>query len=222
MTHVLKATVMLGAVIALLGCNAPPPPEPVIPELTYSHLTPFRFQVGAREVVNAYQPPLKAPHVEHEAPLAPAKALRRWAEDRLVAAGGPGLVRATIQDAAIVEKPVDVNTDFESSFTTEQIAEVTARVAMQVEIRGADGRRVGVAEAAAQRTRSLPEGLTLMERDVFLFELVEAVMKDFDATMATQINRYLSGVIAARPIPPATAGIRVAASPGGMPWSMPR
>lgn len=176
----------------VVGCNAPPPPEPVIPELTYSHLTPFRMAVTAREIIDAYRPPLQSPNVDHMAPLKPAAALTRWAEDRLVAGGGDGLLRVTIIEGAITEKPAEVNSDLESSFTTEIVADVTATVAMRLEIVDINGNILGTAEANARRTRSLPEGLNLMQRDVFLFELVEAVMKDFDGAMTARINQYMS------------------------------
>ena len=89
------------AALALAGC-APPPP-PAYPQIDFGGRAPIRIAAAALEVVDLYRPPLAAPHVEHVSPAIPSLVFKRWAERRLVPAGGSAALRVTIEDARIVE-----------------------------------------------------------------------------------------------------------------------
>ena len=73
---------IVGAVLVLVGCNAPPP-VPKFPEITYSHMAPIQLDVKRIEVVWAYAPPYAPPNVDHLFPTSPGRAAERWAYDRL-------------------------------------------------------------------------------------------------------------------------------------------
>ncbi len=188
----LAALAVLAA--ALSGCNAPPP-SAIYAEITFSHLEPYRFEVAAVEVVVPFVAPLKPPHVEHLSPTPPADLMRRWVADRVMAVGAVGAVRVTISDARIVMTVLKVNEDLKDRFTTEQVARYDARAEMLIEV--LDGRNLvrAHAGAVATRSRTVPEGLNMRQRDQVLFELTEALIADLDRALGPNIERYLVGYL---------------------------
>lgn len=188
----LAALAVLAA--ALSGCNAPPP-SAAYAEITFSHLEPYRFEVAAVEVVVPFVAPLKPPHVEHLSPTPPADLMRRWVADRLQPVGTDGAVRVTISDAHIVMTVLKVNEDLKDRFTTEQVARYDARAEMLIEV--LDGRNMVQAHAGAVATRSrtVPEGLNMRQRDQVLYELTEALIADLDRALGPNIERYLVGYL---------------------------
>ncbi len=191
----LAALAVLAA--ALSGCNAPPP-SAAYAEITFSHLEPYRFEVAAVEVVVPFVAPLKPPHVEHLSPTPPADLMRRWVADRIVAVsavGADGAVRVTISDARIVMTVLKVNEDLKDRFTTEQVARYDARAEMLIEV--LDGRNLvrAHAGAVATRSRTVPEGLNMRQRDQVLYELTEALIADLDRALGPNIERYLVGYL---------------------------
>lgn len=94
-------------VLALAACAAPPA-RPTYPEITWAHLPPFELDVAAVEVVSEYEPPYKEPNVEHLFPVPPGEAARRWADDRIRAAGTEGRAKVVIKRASVTETPLEL------------------------------------------------------------------------------------------------------------------
>lgn len=185
-----SALVVLAIAGAVSACAAPPP-EPVYPQLTYGHLGAIRLNVAAVEIVEVYVPPLTPPNVEHEFPITPAAAARRWFEDRLQAVGTAGLALAVVREASVVEVPLKKTTGLTGLVTTDQSERYDAKLVMEVEIRSAIGDREAFIRAVATRSRSVPEDITLNDREKVFFELTEALMNDINAELLNQINQHL-------------------------------
>ena len=66
---------------------------------------------------------------------------------------------------------------------------------MRIEIINSLGEIEGRAEALAHRTRSVSEGITLVEREQIWFELTEQVMRELDVELEATIRRYLGNYI---------------------------
>lgn len=184
------------ALLAVLGLGvvacAPAPPPLKYPEVNFRAAPPLRIDAAVVEVVEAYVPPLRAPHVEQDAPVAPSTLLRRWAEQRLEATGDRGRVLATIRDARIVETVLATNQTVEGSFTTEQAARFEGRVAMTVELLDAAGGARASVEGEAKRTRTLPENATLREREEVLFQMSEDLANDLDKVLEANIRQHFA------------------------------
>lgn len=178
-------------VILALGACQQPPPRPTYPELTWTHLAPFQLDVAEVEIVSEYEPTFRPPNVEHLAPAAPEEAARRWAEDRLQAAGKEGRAKVIIREASIVEVPLELEEGVRGYVTTEQAERYDAVVEVEIEIRNPRGYRDGFVTARAERTRTVPEDITLNERERVWFELTDGLMKDFDAEMSKNIREHL-------------------------------
>ena len=186
-----KAGLCVLAAVTLAAC-APLPPELRFPEISFADRAPFRFDAAAVEVVEAYRPPLESPHVEHEAPVAPGTALRRWVDQRVAAAGSRGRVRVTIEDASIVETPLATNRDLEASLTTERAARFEGSVALRIALIDEGGSELAMLRAKSARTRSLPEDATLRERDQLLFTLTQDLANDIDSIMSERIPAHFA------------------------------
>jgi len=185
--------IALFTAMSLLMTACLPAPQPAkFPEISFRSAPPFRIDAAALEVVDEYVPPLAAPHVEQDSPVPPSTLLRRWAEQRLEATGVRGRVRATIRDARIVETRFATNQTVEDSFTNEQSARFEGRVAMTVELVGANGLPTASVEGEAKRTRTLPENATLREREELLFQISEDLVNDLDKVLDANIRQHFA------------------------------
>jgi hypothetical protein len=182
------------AAAAALGACASPPPRQRFPDLTYGHLGQFRLDASRVEIVSEYRSPMAAPNIEHLLPVNPEQALRRWGQDRLQATGTAGrYVRFVITDAKVVDTELPRTPGMRGAFTTDQTNRYDGSLAAAVEIREERGNyRAGVATAWANRSRTVPEGITVNDREKVWFELVESMMNDINAELDRQIKANLA------------------------------
>ena len=176
----------------LAACETPPPAHK-FPNLTFAHLGALNLNVATLEVVSDYRAPLKKPNVEHLFPAPPERTLKRWARDRLKAAGEGGSARFVISRAAVTETPLMMKTGLTGAFTTDQAERYDAVIEATLEILGPGGIRKGFASARVIRSRTVEEGISLNVREKMWFELTEALMKDFNAEMENNIRSHLGG-----------------------------
>ncbi|MFQ5939211.1 MAG: hypothetical protein ACE5KL_03960 [Alphaproteobacteria bacterium] len=186
----LSLIALAGALAAALAACETPPPRPAFPELTWAHLAPFSLDVAEIAVTSDYAPPLAAPHVEHLFPTPPLGAAERWAGDRLRAAGGEGRASVTITDARVIETRLEGSGGLTGMFTTEQAERYDAAVEVVIEIRSDRGYLDGRVRARAERSLTVPEDLTLNEREQVWFELTEALMADLNAELEANIQEH--------------------------------
>lgn len=195
----LSARPVLFGVLALLaaGCQMPPQKQ-TFPALTYAHKGPITFNVGQVDVVSRYVSPMKAPNVEHLAPVPPNQALMQWGRDRLRADGGPGLVRFAVTEAKIVDVPLPIEGGVRGSLTRQQSDRFVATLAAEITVLDAQGTQRGFVRANAERSRTIAEGTPPAERDKVLFELTESVMNDMNSNLEQSIRLHLSRFIQAQ------------------------
>lgn len=173
---------------ALSACETPATPR--YPEITFTHKPPIRLVVSEVRIVDRYEPPLKLPHVEHEFPVTPAEAAKRWARDRLVANGADGVATFSIKEASAVEVPLEKTGGITGLFKTDQSERYDAVLEVELEVQNARGGR-GFVQTRAMRGITVPEDATLNERERVYFEVTEKLLKDFDAEMEKNIGQFL-------------------------------
>ncbi len=174
---------------ALAACaNAPPPPQ--FPPISFAAAGRFAFAAERVEVAQDYQAPLAPPNVEHLFAQRPDATLRRWAAERLSASGrGEHLVRFVILDARVTETELPKPTGLRANFTNDQAQRYDGRIEAAVEVRQLRGNfRDGYATAAATRTRTVAENISLNDRERVWYEMVVEMMKDVDAELDRQIR----------------------------------
>lgn len=178
-------------VLALGACSADPPERPIYPDLTYRHLPPIKLAVARVEVEDAYTPPLRAPNVEHEFPVSPAAAARRWSDDRIRAVGKEGSVKVTLREASVIEVALKKTEGLTGAVTTDQSERYDGTIVMEIEVLSENGDREAFVTATARRSRTVPEDITLNEREKVFFEMTEAMMNDLNAELERQIQQHL-------------------------------
>jgi hypothetical protein len=186
----LKAPVLALLAIAFLASCSSEPQRP-LPKLTFVHQPPIRLNVASLEVVSTYKEPRKPPYVEHKFQTPPEEALKRWAEARLRPMGRAESARYTVTNAAVTEESLAKTEGIAGAFKKEPSERYTATVEAQLEILNANGRLIQLASARATRSRSVMEDAKPEERERVWFELLEALMKDFDKEMEKAIRLYM-------------------------------
>ncbi len=192
MTSAMKflAVTMLCAFV--LSSCATPPPLRQFADITFANLPPLRLSVATVAVSSDYRPAMAPPAVDHLFPVPPARALRRWAKDRLKAAGPRGRARFIILDASVKEVPLKIRKGIEGIFYKEQSERYEAVIEARLEIIDAMGVVRGRARARATRTQTVREDASINARETVWFEMTEALMGDFNAEMEKNIRAYLS------------------------------
>ncbi|HYE00905.1 MAG TPA: hypothetical protein VEH84_16095 [Alphaproteobacteria bacterium] len=189
-----RRAVLLGlAAIAAAGCQMSPPRNE-FPPLIYSQLGPIRLDVAQVDVIDQYAPTMALPNVEHLMPIAPADAVRRWAQDRLVPTGATGVARVVIRDASVRETPLPKTQGIQGAFTTDQDRRYDGRIDVEVEVMDSRGGR-SVAGATVTRSTTTPEGTTLLQRDRIWYEMVERMMLDFNGQIERAIRENMSSAL---------------------------
>ena len=165
------------------------------PEITYKHRPPLRFDVGQVVIDKRYSEPLAPPNVEHLIPVPPAALAAQWARDRLVAAGSVGRLVYTIQDASVVETPLDTKSGIEGLFTVDQSERYEGHLTVQVRLEGITGLARASVAAEAERWVTVPEDATLNEREATWFALSKALMNDLDVELEKALFQYMAAHI---------------------------
>src|SRR5258708_3057470 len=174
----LRRTLLILLVAGLAGCTSEPPPAR-LPEMTFTNLQKIPLEVAVIDIVDEYNPPFAPPNVEHKMPVPPARAARRWAEDRLIAVGNSGRAVVTIHDAHVTETILKKGSSgLTGAFTTEQTARYDAVLEMSVAIRNDRGFQDATAQARAVRSQTVPEDISPNKLDEVSDATLETLMRD--------------------------------------------
>ena len=151
-------------VFVLGACETPVQLE-IMPELTFGHLPTIELNVAKIKFDNRYTPPLKSPNVEHLFPTPLGKVLNQWASSRLKPVGGSDAARLIISDASVAETALKKDTSFTGTFTKQQSHRYDLKIEATLEIYGLTGKRRGFATAVATRLQTMPEDVSLNQRE---------------------------------------------------------
>lgn len=191
----LSRRLLLGLPLVLLvaGCQEPLPPVQELPDISFKHRPAIGLDVAVIDRRQPFVPSGELPHIEHEVPIPPAEVARRWGEDRLRAAGASGSAVYSILDASIVRTDLKTDQGLTGAFKTEQAERFEAR--LEVRLDAENGNRRGHVNAVVVRTQTLPENLTLDERDVRLIAFVEQLGRDLDERLEAEIVDNLGSFV---------------------------
>jgi len=186
----LFAVVVLGLVV---GCahgyeSFEPPP------LDFGDRAPIRLAVDRVSIESTYESQGE-PFIEHTLVLTPEEAARRLLEHRLEAVGGPGAMRAVIQDASVVEEALETETGIRGWLTTEAAARLRGNLRVRVERLDEQGRVTGSITTAVTRTTAILEDTPYARRQELAYELVLDLVDDLDAGLIANIEENFASVI---------------------------
>ncbi|MBH62577.1 MAG: hypothetical protein CL569_09035 [Alphaproteobacteria bacterium] len=186
----LKLSVLVLLLIGLTSC-AVPAPTPTYPEITFSHLPTIRLNVAEVDIIENYVPPHRAPNVDHLFPITPMAALRQWVVDRIEAAGQTRRGRVIIEDARVVAVALPVRKGLQGLFYKEQEVRYDAAMEARVEVRSDRGYRDSFATARVVRSKTVPEEMTLAEKDELFFKLTEDLIKELNSVLEANIREHM-------------------------------
>ena len=189
----LKLFAVLG-ILGLAGCEASAP-TPKLPEMTFRHLPAISLDVLNIKIVSKTNHGIEAPHIGHQFPTPPEKAMTRWAEDRLQSGGSSGTAIFTILEADATGKSLKIDTGVTGVFRKQLSDRYTVMVEARLDIFDSRGRSQAFATANATHTTTAREDISLHDRRQLWFELLEKLMAEFDKTMETQIRINLGAYL---------------------------
>lgn len=181
---------LAGLAVAILASCETTLPLNEFPELQYNHLAPIRLDAVRIELVEQYKSIGARPYVEHEFPHRPATIAARWATDRLKAVGTANVVRVTILKGSVVEVPLARTTGVKGVFTIDQSEQYDGTLSVRIEIIGPGKRQLAYVTSQATVSRSVPEDITLADREKVWFRMTEAMMNDLNLSLERQIRQH--------------------------------
>lgn len=187
-----RSIVVAGLIAFGLGGCETPAPKPVFPDLTYGHMPVFSLDVARIEIEQTYRAPAARPNVDHLFPVKPGTAAVRWLRDRLQAVGSARTAVATVQRAAVVEVPLKKTPGVRGSFTVDQSERYDAALEVQIRIIANNGHQEAVISVQVERSRTVPEDITIDGRQRVWFEMTEAMMNDLNAQLERQIRTHFT------------------------------
>ncbi len=176
--------------LALAGC-ATPPPRQNLDTISYSERPPIRLDVREVEIQRSYQPPNAAPNVDHLFPVPPAAGAQLWAVDRLKAVGPTRRARFIVREATVIEVPLERESGLAATFTIQQSERYDARLVAELQILSEDGRIEGSVTVEVEHSRTVPENLTLNERERTWHTMTQALLDEMDRQLDKTIKEAL-------------------------------
>ncbi len=166
------------------------------PELTYKHYPSIRLAVNTIVIDQTYrQPmpnlPIEVEHVDHLSPLNPSQSIKRWAEQRLQAAGGDYNARVAIIEASMLKVPLEKDESFIGWFKDELGHRYDLTLDVFVEVLDPRGFVVASANSVVRRSISLPESASLAETQDAWFKMTETAMQDLNEELPNAMYEYL-------------------------------
>ena len=185
--------VLVFPMFMVTACQTPLPKQD-FPELTWTHLSSYVFNVGKVEVVSKFSAPLEEPHIEHLLPFTVQVAAMNWGRDRVRAGGkAGGTVVFIVEDASVVEAPLQKHKEgVEGYFTDEQSERYNMKVKVRIKVRSGDRLSTGSVVAHAARTQTVPEDISLDQRERVWFSMTEALMRELNAVLEVNIPKHLT------------------------------
>jgi hypothetical protein len=157
------------------SCSSEPPPRS-FPPLHYDYLTPLTLNVAAIDIDDHWQS-ISPADLSALSPQRPKDALVAMAQDRLKIGGSSGRAVFTIDDASLIR-----NGDA-----------IFGSLAVHLDLVGADGARLGFAEARVSRTRT---GLgSRSELPGVLYDFTRQMMDAMNVEFEFQVKRSLSTLL---------------------------
>jgi hypothetical protein len=179
--------------VALTACDTTVK-GPNFPPISFADKPQIALDVGRVDVVRAYVPPGAPPNVEHLFPVDPLLSVERWARERLRPVGAGGVAKVVIKQASVVEVPLQRTTGVRGALTTDQTERYDGVMEVEVEVTHSDGRR-GLVASRTTRSRTVPENVSLHERETVWYQMTEVMMREIDASLERQMREHLGAFI---------------------------
>lgn len=188
--RIFYSVLTLGSLFLTVACETPVATRE-LPSLTFVHLRPFKLDVASIEVVNQFKSPMTPPNIEHRLPTPPATALMQWVKDRLKATGNSGTLKVFIEDASATEIRLNRDESLKGHLTKQQSHAYSASLQATILLTNSYGVGLASAKAAATRSTTIREDLSINERERVWLNLVDRLMTDFNQQIEISLRQHL-------------------------------
>ena len=183
----------LGLLSGLLAACDTPPARQQFADVTFQHMRPFSLDVGSVQVVPGYRPGPDDNSAEY--PQAPSEAVAQWARDRLKAVGARGQADFTIVEAKATRTALPRSSGLSAALNKDQSDRYDLAIEVRLEAFNPVLGKSGTVTERVTRSQTVAEDLTLNQREVVLFNLLDDAMKDLNARLEQSIPQYLAPLL---------------------------
>ena len=180
--------------LLLAACDTPPDRQR-FPEITFQHLPPINLDVAQIEIASDYRSADHADDNAAEYPEAPEKLAADWARDRLKAVGSRGQANYTVVEARAVRVPLPRSSGIDAALKTEQSDRYDLSITVRLEAGNPLSGKSGTVTETVTRSQTVPENMTLNQREAVLFNLLDTAMKDLNKRLEASIPQYLGPLV---------------------------
>ena len=177
-------------VSGLLYACANQAPIEQFPDITFSHLKPFKINTAKVVVENQFHPPIKAPHIEHTLRMPPKIAMVSWLKDRFQPIGSSGILSLIIKDATVTEEPLSIDKSLKGRLTKQQSVIYKMIVSASLQVKDKNGKIMATASASTERSVTAREDISLNDRDRLLLEMAGDLIRDFNNSIEPNIYSH--------------------------------
>ena len=185
---------LFAALLSLAACNTPPDRQ-TFPEITFQHLPPINLDVAEIEIVSDY----RATDVQNENsadyPETPEKLALDWARDRLRKVGTRGQATYRVVEARALRVPLPRSSGINAALKTEQSDRYDLVITVELDAGNPLSGKAGTVRETVTRSQTVPENMTLNQREIVLFNMLDAAMKDLNARLEASIPQYLGPLV---------------------------
>ncbi len=170
-----------------------------LPELTFAHIEFLPVNVGSIKIENEYDPALNVGDVSSSFPTPPDIALRRYIENRLEPAGETGVLHFVIEDAQVTQHVLEQDGILGKWLQAGErdSYEVSIRVRLYTDF--AAGHQSSQSVLTLRRTLTIPDALSLAEREFEQLSFLELLMEDVGQAVTQVLEQKMKLVSVSAP-----------------------
>ena len=187
-----RVALILAAGTFLAGCTANPMTR-TLPGIAFDSARPLLLDVAAIEFVNAtgdQNITESLRDMRFAMYESPGSVALRWSRERFEAAGTQGVARIILVESRFVAEELETESGIEGIFTDEQSVRYEGSMALKIEIADHPSGH-GFAEARSARSRTVPESLSLNEREDVLHSMLAGIAAKLDERLEAEIREHL-------------------------------
>ena len=190
--------------VIAVGCSSTTPESKPMPSLTFEHVKPLSLNVANVEIVNEYSTQEKQNDFSSSFPTPPDIALRRYADNKLKAAGDADTLKFVIEGANVKRSLVLPAGKFTSwmGINKKDLYEVDLRIRMFTY--NDQGSQSDHSILNLRRSIAIPQRYSVADKEHEKFMFLEMLMKDVDDAVTKALDEKMD-LTAANLYVPSTA-----------------
>ncbi len=177
---------------ALVACTAPELREPIE---TTSTKPPLMFTLAELAIEDASTLPGATGFRDRMRSEWLVEASKEFLDDRLRTGMGEGWLQVTIDEARVLEQPIELEGTAREAITRAPDRVLDALIRVRLAVMGADGLEQSFVQAEVQRRRPILRNTSVMARDAEANRLIGDLLAQFDDELTEAIQQHLNAYL---------------------------